>query len=569
MPIVRNPHIKKPKEKKRKSKEEKKKMSSQRHLKELLREDQEPFHLTNYIAEKKCQPKKQPSLKQQQISISSRNQLQLKKQKQNASFSTHFCKNACFFSSFQVDSPDYRKSPLLSPAWGNKSPSRAMLLHVPAKTAALLLEAACRIQKNSSGSTPRIKPKTQMKNTGFGLLGSVIKRLTNRARTRKLESGDSVEPADDVIRWADSVKTGRRSGVSRRDEIRVGSEPGLVEKSDLVEDQSGFTNSRLSSVWSEENKSLTCSSSSSTSCSRSASGNLSEEEVDEKIEFVNALEKENGRNLKGDFTFCLSPLSPFRFAFQKSPSPGHQSPAFCSPAASTSSRTFREHANYEQQNPSVKFQEEEEEEEKEQCSPVSILDPPFGEDDCEEEEEGECHEDEEKFDMECSYAFVQRAKQQLLHKLRKFEKLAELDPIELEKRMVEEQDEEDYEEELQYEADEDEDNLSESILVDIARKSGLLQDLLNPGMKRLLSDLISEEEKSDSLAENNESLIKKVCKRLESWKEVDPNTIEMMVAIDLKGENDMWQKQREEISQTAKMVELSIFASLLDELIMS
>lgn len=52
-----------------------------------------------------------------------------------------------------------------------------------------------------------------------------------------------------------------------------------------------------------------------------------------------------------------------------------------------------------------KFQsvEEEEEEEKEQCSPVSVLDPPFEYDD-----DGHENDDEDgRFDLECSYANVQ------------------------------------------------------------------------------------------------------------------------------------------------------------------
>lgn len=47
----------------------------------------------------------------------------------------------------------------------------------------------------------------------------------------------------------------------------------------------------------------------------------------------------------------------------------------------------------------------EEEEEKEQCSPVSVLDPPFEDDD-----DGHVDEDEDRdgsFDHECSYAIVQ------------------------------------------------------------------------------------------------------------------------------------------------------------------
>ncbi|XP_068328287.1 ankyrin repeat-containing protein ITN1-like [Pyrus communis] len=81
-----------------------------------------------------------------------------------------------------------------------------------------------------------------------------------------------------------------------------------------------------------------------------------------------------------------------------------------------------------------KFQAEvEEEEEKEQCSPVSVLDPPFQDDD-------EGHDDEDGFDLKCSYANVLRTKHHLLLKRRRFEQLAGLDPIELEKRMLEEED---------------------------------------------------------------------------------------------------------------------------------
>ncbi|XP_028768438.1 uncharacterized protein LOC114726032, partial [Neltuma alba] len=70
--------------------------------------------------------------------------------------------------------------------------------------------------------------------------------------------------------------------------------------------------------------------------------------------------------------------------------------------------------------------------------PSLCLDQPFENDD-------EGHEninEDDGFDLECSYAALQRAKQQLLYKLRSFEKLAELDPIELEKRMLEEEEEE-------------------------------------------------------------------------------------------------------------------------------
>ena len=50
--------------------------------------------------------------------------------------------------------------------------------------------------------------------------------------------------------------------------------------------------------------------------------------------------------------------------------------------------------------------EEEEEDEKEQCSPVSVLDPPFQDGDEEDEDLGE-EDEEEDYVLECSFAIVQ------------------------------------------------------------------------------------------------------------------------------------------------------------------
>ncbi|KAM1609806.1 hypothetical protein ACFXTN_020288 [Malus domestica] len=53
-----------------------------------------------------------------------------------------------------------------------------------------------------------------------------------------------------------------------------------------------------------------------------------------------------------------------------------------------------------------KSQAEVEEEEKEQCSPVSVLDPPFQDDDEGRDGDGEDDDDEDGCDLECSYANV-------------------------------------------------------------------------------------------------------------------------------------------------------------------
>ncbi|GAB4856412.1 hypothetical protein Ancab_014331 [Ancistrocladus abbreviatus] len=491
----------------------------EKHLKELLKEDQEPFHLNGYIADRRSQVKKQSPI--------NKTELQIKKPK-TPSFPSNFCKNACFFSSSaSIDSPDPRKSPLFdfssSPAAANSpfnsSGSNALFLHVPTKTAALLLEAAMRIQTQYS------KPKTRspMKNSGLALLGSMLKKLTNRNRS--------------ASKWAASatLKSGK-SEVSE-EERKAGCEMGL-------------SNGRLSSVSSESNnrddKYLEFLKSRSNSCS-SSSGRSFEDDDDEfeEVEFAN-MERENW----GNFAFCLSPLSPFRFGLYKSPSPNRRSPSLvlASPAASPVRRKFEEKMNNEHET-TVNLQEEEDEEDKEHDSPVSVLDPPFGDDDDDDDDEGPGgEEDENGYDIQCSYAHVQK-----------------LDPVELEKRLVE-QEREIYDEspepgEYEYE------NCNASLLKDVFGKFSFC-DIQNPGMKRLVSHLMAEEEdRQQSRSSDQVAVVKRMCKRLESWKEVGSNTIDMMVEMDLRREIDEWRKPNEQTGETVKEVEHAILAILVGEML--
>ncbi|KAJ8451221.1 hypothetical protein Cgig2_013993 [Carnegiea gigantea] len=305
---------------------------AQKHLKELLKEDQEPFHLKDYIAERQrqCQQlKKQPQ----------RTQIQLKKPKPMSKSNTFSCKNACFFS--LQDSPDLRKSPLFE--FASKSPNR-VFLHVPPKTASLLLEAAVRIQT----------PKTQNKNSGFGLFGSMLKRLTHRSRANKLK--------------------GDRTG-----EKKTGENRGSVVLVGVKEKEASVSVAPCSSC-----SSSTCNGRQSSLDLESSSSGRSFEEEDDGFEFANVV-RENGG-------VCLSPLSPFRFALHRSPSPDGRSP-FSSPAKSPVRRKTEDNMNYEQQN-SVKLEEEEDEEDKEQNSPVSVLDAPF------EDDYYDGHEDEDGYGLE-------------------------------------------------------------------------------------------------------------------------------------------------------------------------
>ncbi|KAG7017432.1 hypothetical protein SDJN02_19297, partial [Cucurbita argyrosperma subsp. argyrosperma] len=151
---------------------------AQKHLHELLKEDQHPFLLANFIADRRSLLKR-PSPK---------SLFQLNRSKpisDSSDFRRNFCRSACFFSF--THSPDLTtSSPLFEFHSPVKTPCRnhnGIFLHVPATTAGLLLEAALRIQKQSTAA----KSKSLGKSNALGFLGSFLKRLTHRGRIRKRE----------------------------------------------------------------------------------------------------------------------------------------------------------------------------------------------------------------------------------------------------------------------------------------------------------------------------------------------------------------------------------------------
>lgn len=244
---------------------------AQKHLHELLQEDQEPFKLKHYIADRRCQLNKNPSKYSLQT---------VKKQKSISSpsnTSTLLCKHACFFTSIRKKSDggsSERLSPINFPA-STKSPVRKVFLHIPASTSSLLLESAMRIQKKQK-NRPKLK-KTQM---GFGLFGSILKKFMNKKR----EIG------------------------MKRNEIVA----------ELTSGSCSCNHSRLSSAgWSESNEEKSMDFETSSSC-------RSENEEIEDIELGICENK-----------YCSSPISPFRFSLQKCPSStGCRTPDFSSPVAS-------------------------------------------------------------------------------------------------------------------------------------------------------------------------------------------------------------------------------------------
>lgn len=281
---------------------------AQKHLHELLREDQEPFLLHNYIADRRCQLNRPVS----------KTHLPIRKPiSEPSALTKNFRKNACFFSF--IDSPDLKKSPIFAFTSPAKSPCQnqpnSIFLHIPAKTAAMLLEAALRINQKQPNSS---KSKSQIKNSGFGLIRSFLKRLTRRNRTqyREIEGNGIRVSVKDILRWDSSV--GRRM-----------SEKMTVDSQDKsASDKKGFPcncNSR-SSVWSESNsnneeRSLNLETASSSSHS---------DESEEAVEFVSK-DSENGDFASSEKGFCRSPC---RFSPRQSPTSGIALQQLSSPASS-------------------------------------------------------------------------------------------------------------------------------------------------------------------------------------------------------------------------------------------
>ncbi|KAL0336988.1 UNVERIFIED_CONTAM: hypothetical protein Scaly_1973900 [Sesamum calycinum] len=257
----------------------------------------------------------------------------------------------------------------------------------------------------------------------------------------------------------------------------------------------------------------------------------------------------------GEERFCSSPVSPFRFSLHRSASSsGRRTPDFSSPAPSPSRHVKQENGNYESRN-SDNVQGEEEE--KEQCSPVSVLDPFFEDDDhVSGEAEVEDEEDEDfDYDLESSYANVQRAKEQLLHRLRRFEQLAELDPIELERKLLEDSDNEYHQGESESDEDKPLSPYRKQDLDTYVNKAFSLSSLQHNSRKSKIICLCTKEE-----------MLRRICNRLNPSKVVEIDTIGNRVKLDFKGDIDGWKTFREQAEETVAEVEVGIFELLVKEL---
>lgn len=475
---------------------------AEKHLHELLREDQEPFHLKSYISGRRGDCLLKSPKKRRPVSP-------------NSSFGHNFCKNPCFFAS----SPDPTKSPLFDPQARATTDKNAIFLHVPAKTAALLLEAALRIHSHNENE---LKSKNNNKNNpssakpaGVGIFSSLLRRLSKQRKIRgQAEEEAGVHGSKLSVK---DILTPRRSVRASKDDDEEFMGSLLAEKQ--------VTFLARSSVDAESSR---------------RDDNLSSSESE----------------------------SPRPFMLRKSPPSGRRTPESRSPAAPPSPRDPKDEDNREAMS-LKKFEAREavvEEEEKEQCSPVSVLDRPFENDDDEHtNEDCDGHED-YAFDYESSYALVQRKKQQLLQKLYRFERLAELDPVELDKRMLEQiSDEEDGPEEAM---SKDQDDNFEPVNVETGGDGFARRSPIMPSLRALRNARSPSEMRRLIVNEDEQG---KQVYVVGSWKGVDFSTIDLMVDQDfIRDEADgLWKRSnndKEQVWGTATEIELAILGSLVREL---
>lgn len=145
-------------------------------LQELLQQDQEPFHLQDYINDRRQR-------------LHSRRQNHNSSNKPGSNFTTKLCKKACFISI--GSSPDVVESPAIV-----KTNKNVIFFHVPAKTASMLLEASARIRQ----------PK---KIDASKRLGSFLKKLKQSSgageKRKKREEEDAGVPLKDILRYDSST----------------------------------------------------------------------------------------------------------------------------------------------------------------------------------------------------------------------------------------------------------------------------------------------------------------------------------------------------------------------------
>ena len=111
----------------------------------------------------------------------------------------------------------------------------------------------------------------------------------------------------------------------------------------------------------------------------------------------------------------------------------------------------------------------------------------------------------------------------------------------------------------------EDDSSNAAVLRDIYNYNVLGFGKVPTHVKRIVSDLVAEENKNE---EERGVVVRRVLRRLELWKMVESNTIDMMVELDFRKEKgEGWRRYDDEkIKEVGVEIEVAIFGVLMEEL---
>ncbi|KAJ4956870.1 hypothetical protein NE237_013653 [Protea cynaroides] len=200
--------------------------------------------------------------------------------------------------------------------------------------------------------------------------------------------------------------------------------------------------------------------------------------------------------------------------------------------------------------------------EKEQFSPVSVLDFPDEEDD--DDDGGET---EMPSSFHQSLANMERKKQKLMQNIRRFESLAQLEPVDLDKRIVL-LEKDDSDESSEGEEQEGEDELEAKMAEE---KSIELLKLVKPTSSGNLDSVLLDFFKERIMGRINEGDYKELMKVGRDWMSddmvLDLEYNRESYVTEMDNEGGRWRKFEEEQAELAAEVERLVLGSLVDELL--
>ncbi|KAJ0968833.1 hypothetical protein J5N97_021710 [Dioscorea zingiberensis] len=212
----------------------------------------------------------------------------------------------------------------------------------------------------------------------------------------------------------------------------------------------------------------------------------------------------------------------------------------------------------------------EDESEKEQLSPVSVMDfPNYDQEEEEEEEESTPH------GFQQSLANIERARHQLLEKIRRFECLAELEPVDLDPLFEDEQNSGD---DMLIDENEDDNEVIEKALELLKQFKGMSFTVVNENIEKFLLDFFIEgiSSKDNNIITSNHHITGEKEQLLLNaglhWlNQVDYSVQDEDLSVAYLKEmekNGQWRCFKDDEPEVAMDLELEVMESLLDELVL-